>query len=214
MTMALQRAPKLRDQVYQAVRTMLREGTFPESGLAEEDLAELLKVSRTPIREALFQLCREGVLEDAGRGYRVPEPTVEDVTEIMQLRRLIEPAIARSIVLGKDETLIANFRDAVGAEQKAVEIPDARAFIAANARFRANFLSGSGSRRITQVMQTIDDQVARLRQRTLGPVENRKATLDCHLAFLEALMRGDEDGAERAVHRLLDAAGAYYALTW
>ena len=193
---------------------MLRDGTFPDAGLAEEDLADQLQVSRTPIREALFQLCREGVLEDTGRGYRMPEPTADDVREIMQLRRLVEPAIAQTIVAAREPALVIAFQEAVAQEAKAINKPDAKAFIAANAKFRSHFLSGGGNRRITQLMETVDDQVARLRQRTLGPIPNRQITLDCHRAFLDALALGDKRAAENAINRLLDAAEAYYKLIW
>ncbi len=60
----------LRDQVYASLE-LIRGGHFPAAGAVEQDLAAQLKVSRTPLREALFQLCREGMLEDIGRGYRV-----------------------------------------------------------------------------------------------------------------------------------------------
>lgn len=214
MAIAIQRAPRLRDQVYQAVRQMLRDGTFHDFRIAEETLADRLQVSRTPIREALFQLCREGVLEDTGRGYRVPALTADDVRQIMQLRRLIEPAIAGAIIAKRDDILAAGLRDAVAAEARALDSSMSTAFIAANARFRDLFLSGADNRRMTQMMETIDDQVGRLRQQTLGPVENRKQTLEAHRAFIHALDMGDKESAERATHQLLDAAGAYYDRMW
>jgi DNA-binding GntR family transcriptional regulator len=214
MTVLIQRAPRLRDQVYEAVRQMLRDGSFSDAPLTEEALAERLQVSRTPIREALFQLCREGVLEDAGRGYRTPTLTGDDVREIMQLRRLIEPAIARAIVKREDEQLIAALREAVATEARTSKDKNAAAFIAANARFRELFLSGAENRRMTQMMGTIDDQVARLRQQTLGPIENRQQALAAHRKFIDALGKSDADGAEKATHQLLDAAGAYYERIW
>ena len=70
-------------------------------------------------------------LEDAGRGYRTPTLTGDDVREIMQLRRLIEPAIARVIVKRGDEQLIAALRDAVAIEARTSKDKNAAAFIAA-----------------------------------------------------------------------------------
>jgi DNA-binding GntR family transcriptional regulator len=64
------------------------------------------------------------------------------------------------------------------------------------------------------MMGTIDDQVARLRQQTLGPIENRQQALAAHRKFIDALGKSDADGAEKATHQLLDAAGAYYERIW
>lgn len=63
----------LRDQVYHAVLTRIYRGDLPASRrIRDTDLAAQLGVSRTPVREALLRLAREGVLQaDMGRGFSV-----------------------------------------------------------------------------------------------------------------------------------------------
>src|SRR3954467_3703018 len=63
----------LRDQVYHAVLVRIHRGEFPPARrVRDTDLAKQLGVSRTPVREALIRLAREGVLEaDMGRGFSV-----------------------------------------------------------------------------------------------------------------------------------------------
>jgi DNA-binding GntR family transcriptional regulator len=209
-----QRSARLRDQVYAAVRAMLRDGTYPENRLAEEQLALQLQVSRTPVREALFQLCREGVLEDTGRGYRRPELTVQDVREIVELRRLLEPAMARTVAAEASEAVRSDFRSIVGQEEAAARSSDPAPFIQANAAFRQLFLTACGNRRIEQIMQMFDDQIAQLRQVTLRPVENRLATLASHGRFLTALGTKDGEMAADAMLELLNAASLYYDTIW
>ena len=193
---------------------MLRQGTYPDTSLAEEELASRLRVSRTPVREALFQLCREGVLEDTGRGYRRPEMTARDVREIVELRRSLEPTMARAIVTQADATLIECFVRIVADEERALTLPDASAFVQSNARFRELFIERCGNRRIAQVMQTVDDQVAHLRQLTLGPIENRRATLAAHVRFIAALETSEPDAAAAAMLALIEAARRYYDTIW
>ncbi len=209
-----QRSARLRDQVYAAVRTMLRDGTYPENRLAEEQLALQLQVSRTPVREALFQLCREGVLEDTGRGYRRPALTAQDVREIVELRRLLEPAMARTVAAEASSAVRAEFGSIIGQEEAEAESSDPARFIQANAAFRQLFLASCGNRRIEQIMQIFDDQIAHLRQVTLQPVENRLATLKPHRRFLAALGTRDCEMAAAAMLELLNAAGLYYDTIW
>src|SRR3954454_23072610 len=63
----------LRDQVYQAVLARIYRGELPPARrVRDTDLATQLGVSRTPVREALLRLAREGILEaDMGRGFSV-----------------------------------------------------------------------------------------------------------------------------------------------
>ncbi len=209
-----QRSARLRDQVYTTVRTMLRDGTYPDDRLAEEQLASQLQVSRTPVREALFQLCREGVLEDTGRGYRRPALTAQDVREIVELRRLLEPAMARTVAADASDAIRDQFLAIIGQEEDAAHAIDPAPFILANAAFRQLFLTSCGNRRIEQIMQMFDDQVAQLRQVTLRPVENRLATLKQHRRFIAALGTRDREMAADAMLELLNAASLYYDTIW
>jgi DNA-binding GntR family transcriptional regulator len=83
----IQRTP-LRDEVYRQVLDGIHRGQYlPGARLKDSALAGSLGVSRTPVREALIRLAREGVLDlDVGRGFRV-RPL--DTTEIGQVGQII-----------------------------------------------------------------------------------------------------------------------------
>ena len=92
----LSRPSPLRERVYEALRAELRAGRFARGErLREEDIARQLGVSRTPVREALVQLYRDGLLSEAGRGFMLADLTTRDIAEILELRLLLEPAAAR-----------------------------------------------------------------------------------------------------------------------
>ncbi len=210
----LVRQPRLRDQAYEALRDMLRSGTFPPEGAVENDLASQLNVSRTPVREALFQLCREGFLEDTGRGYRVPELSAADMEEIIELRLMIEPDAAALAVARADPAAVRAIKREAENEAKAHRAGDVGAFIAANAAFRLRLLESCGNRRVSQVLGVLDDQIQRLRARTLTVTENRELTVAQHAKVIEALGHRDGDAAARAMRVLLKAARKYYASLW
>jgi DNA-binding GntR family transcriptional regulator len=211
---SLVRQPRLRDQAYEALREMLRHGTFPPDGAVENDLAAQLNVSRTPVREALFQLCREGFLEDTGRGYRVPELNANDVEEIIELRLMIEPDAAALAITRADPAAVRAIKREAESEAKAHRAGDVGSFIAANAAFRMRLLESCGNRRVSQVLGGLDDQIQRLRARTLTVAENRELTIAQHAKVIEALGHRDGDAAARAMRVLLKAARKYYASLW
>jgi DNA-binding GntR family transcriptional regulator len=209
-TPELQRHPRLRDQVYDALRELLRSGEFPEAGIVENELAAHLNVSRTPVREALFQLCREGMLEDTGRGYRVPELSEIDMREIVEMRMMIEPQVVALAVERADPAALAALEAELAIEASSHEAGDVAAFASANGRFRAQLLASCSNSRISQILGVIDDQLQRLRLRTLVLAENRLVTLRGHEAILVALRRRDSRAAARSMRNILSAAARFY----
>ncbi|OAJ52042.1 hypothetical protein A6V36_18080 [Paraburkholderia ginsengiterrae] len=93
----------MRDRIYDAVRELVGQGVFvPGQRLTEEDLAARFDVSRTPVREALFQLAREGLLVRTVRGYGVPSIAMPEVAQRLQVRCLVDPELARVVVSTAD----------------------------------------------------------------------------------------------------------------
>lgn len=87
----IHRAP-LRDEVYKQILESVHQGN-PAAGsrVRDTDLAARLGVSRTPVREALLRLTREGVLEaDMGRGFRVPHIDPTEIAETGQILGALE----------------------------------------------------------------------------------------------------------------------------
>src|SRR5438045_733067 len=82
---------------YQRLKTLILNGQIAmEESLAERPLAAQLGVSRTPIREAIFQLEREGLVRTIeGKGAFVASLSVEDIIEIYNVREGLEPIAAR-----------------------------------------------------------------------------------------------------------------------
>jgi DNA-binding GntR family transcriptional regulator len=103
----ISRAP-LRDEVYQRILSQIQRGDLPAgSRVRDIALAGELGVSRTPVREALLRLVREGVLDTAlGRGFRV---------------RPLEPAELRNVgeILGALEALALRLSPAPGESRRA-----------------------------------------------------------------------------------------------
>lgn len=87
----------LRQQVLQEIRNQILEGALPSgSAIREEPLAEALGVSRTPVREALHSLEREGLVSsEPGKGFRVGDLSAAEVQELYPLRALLEPLALR-----------------------------------------------------------------------------------------------------------------------
>jgi DNA-binding GntR family transcriptional regulator len=88
----------MRQQIHSQIKAMLISGELAPGELCSVyQLAELFGVSRTPVREALLQLAREGLLQaERNRGFRVVVSSAHDLDEISEIRMLLEvPAMMK-----------------------------------------------------------------------------------------------------------------------
>ena len=85
-------ANTIRDQVYQLLKNEICEGVYePGYWLQEKELAQRLRVSRSPVREALLQLSRDGLVKNIpNRGVFVREFSIQDIEDVFDLRIMME----------------------------------------------------------------------------------------------------------------------------
>lgn len=105
-------APKAlgrRDSVYYAIRQAITSRKYlPAQRLVEADLAEQFQVSKTPIREALYRLEQDGLVQSVhNRGFTVRTITPDEMRNIYELRELYEGACARAAAVSEQSAEVA-----------------------------------------------------------------------------------------------------------
>ena len=185
----------LRDRVYNSLRKALREGEIrPNRHLGEHSLAKELRVSRTPVREALALLMRDGLLVSTSKGLMLPELSIDDIRQIYEIRKLLEPAGMRETAKHATKQQIVELRGAVKAQVAAQKIGDARAFLAANAQFRDTALASIPSPRLRRVIELHEDHVQFMRIATMVDPAVRDTVLQGLTGILSAIVARDGDG--------------------
>src|ERR1700753_2692044 len=108
MASLLQRPADLAESALQQIRTSIVEGTLPlGSALSEGQLATSLRISKTPVREALAQLRMEGLAAIVPPpGTLVSTPSAAEVSEICEFRQTLETAALRLSIAGNRLRLI------------------------------------------------------------------------------------------------------------
>ena len=134
------------------LRRNIADGTLlPGSKLPEEELAELLSVSRNTLREGFVTLRSEGIVTRVpNRGVFVKQPTGDDVREMYRARRIIEPG---SILWGTGAT--SELAMVVERGRAGVAQLDVAAMAAANQDFHRAIVARSGSDRLNVMMERI-----------------------------------------------------------
>ena len=202
------RQPALAAQVYGLLRQMLGSQVFaPGDRLVEEDISRRLSVSRTPVREALFRLEQMGLVEQRDGGFHVPTLTLQDVQEIFQIRRLLEPQAVAAIANALTDAEMPAQRAARDRMRAAITPEDAAS---ANIAFRAQWLALIPNRRMQDVLAMFDDQVVLVRRATLISPAARAAATAGVCALVDAFEARDPVAAQRIMVNFIDAALASF----
>lgn len=204
----VQRAASLGDRVYDLLREHLHSGRV-RSGepLRELSLAAELGVSRTPVREALVRLASEGLVEANGRSFVAPSLTGGDLEDIYELRLLLETEAARQVARRTDiKAQLIRIREALALAEKAHAQGSAEAFIAANRRFRAAWLSLVPNRRLERAVEIYAAHVRALQVLTLGDPQRQKAVLKGMRDICSALEKREPEEAAASMRRYLRIA--------
>jgi DNA-binding GntR family transcriptional regulator len=207
----LQRAPSLAEQIYQRIRFQLRAGTFaPGERLVESNLAMQLAVSRSPVREALSRLAADGLLEIRSGGFYVAMPTPQDMAEIFEMRRLLEPTAARQVARAMTAELAAELKATYERARAASDADDFAAYSDANYSFRALWVGQVPSRRLRETILRFDDQAGYVRRTTLVRAPARAEALAMLDRFVAAFTARDENAAAAVTEDFIGGAERHY----
>jgi DNA-binding GntR family transcriptional regulator len=195
------RSMRLREIAYQAVKDSILNGILgPEAPLVEERIAAVLKISRTPVREALAILEHEGLIEPVPyKGLFVKAITVEDFLSMYQAVEVIEAALARAAVEHiQPDDLVALEKCLVKAQQS---IPDdIPGHLNACRSFQRRLGECARNPYLTAMLVKIEERsdLYLLSTRQSLPAEKMLAAVADRYTILDAIRTGDPDAATRA----------------
>lgn len=193
----------LRDQVYAEIRQAIFERTLkPGDHIQERELTPLLNISRTPLREALGLLERDGLVQYfPNRGWFVTKYTPPEIAEIFDIRSGLENLAADLIIDRLTEADFAELRARIDELGEAILTEDVPRKFKLDMDFHQRVVELSGNRRLLRMWQNIAVQcsiVFHYHTVTLPDYDHWLAVVD-HTAILNAL-RSREAAKVRAVN--------------
>lgn len=206
------------DDCYGVIKAgILRLDLTPGSTLDEIDLATQLGVSKTPVREALARLAGEGfVIAPPGRKGRVADLSPELITEVYQVRMLLEAGALRDLTPNLTDPDLKRLQEFVNQTAATLDRDDLPGFVATSEGFHMLLIERTGNHYLAGVARRLFDQADRVRaaiyrteQRSSHHALTRRG-IQNHQAILDALVDRDAERASallRAdIQMFLDAA--------
>jgi DNA-binding GntR family transcriptional regulator len=198
---AIPQPAKSSDVIYRDLRrAIVTMDLVPGTPISDTAVAETYGVSRTPVREALLRLAREGLVDVVPKsGTFVSRIPLSALSESMVARRALEEVTVRAASERATRSDILQLRAIVQRQQERIDAGDAELFDVADNDFHAGIAAAGQYPGIWRMVQKIRLQVDRYRHLTLPQEGRMQSAVVEHEAVLEAIARRD---SERAVIRM------------
>jgi DNA-binding GntR family transcriptional regulator len=185
-------------RIVESITTAIVERRLmPGTKLAETQIGEIFKVSRTVVRQALNQLSRDHLITlEPARGAFVAQPSIEEARQVFEARKLIEAAMVRELCSVVTPTQISELRRHVRDEREAV----ARTDVTGRTRLLADFHVVLARQLGNEVLaQLLADLLSRCSLIALmyQSAHSAEHSQDEHVAIVDALEKRDARASVR-----------------
>ena len=201
--------PTLAEGVVAAMREGIRDRTFvPGTTYSVQQVADLLGVSRSPVREGLLKLEEAGLVRFArNRGFHLVLPRSRDIAEIFGVRLALEPQAAARVARRGDVQVLAAIAAAMTALRAAAAAGDEAAFWQDDRELHRLLLVGAGNPRAAEIVATLRSTTALLGPPTSAGGRDLAQICAEHAPIVDAVAARDPLTAELAMREHLTSTG-------
>lgn len=191
---------QLEQRVYERLSEEIVSGVLlPGEPLIEAKLASAFGVSKTPVREALIRLQRDGLVEiEPYRGARVGEPTARDMVELSELRLLLEKYIVADIARNGPSGVIEALEVTLTEAREALARNDDQGVRGALTAFSDSLANASDNGHLRSVLGGLRNKLMLIGNTAANLPGRHTRSIEEHQAIVDAVKAGDAEAAERA----------------
>lgn len=196
-----------REIAYERLKDALQHADLePGQVLSETRLSKLLGTSRTPVREALHQLAQEGLVQVIpGRAVTVAAPTARSVMNVVHLRYILEPELARLAAETISQVQIDTLEECVQQMEEACDSGDQTAWSKADTHFHEVIASACPNELLGDIVVMLRNRAHHLASidSQTNPVRLAACTLE-HREIVDAIAQRDSDAAVETTRNHID----------
>lgn len=186
-------------QLANALEKDILNGVYvPGQRLTETELSERFKVSRSPLREALYALESRGFLEkEPYKGMRVVQVTTEEAMEIFVIRANLESLAVSLTIQRQDQATLERVKHIHEELKKAATVNDTEKYYELNLLFHKSFHQGCGNNRLIKMLKDFNKKTQRYRREYFKTSNQMKKSLKSHQKLIDYFEQNKPDEAEK-----------------
>jgi DNA-binding GntR family transcriptional regulator len=196
-----------RDKVYSILSKAIFRGDLePGQRLVESKLAKLMKVSRTPVREAIIQLIQKGLaIPSPPKGVKVaPLPTTKELNEFYDISSVLRGLAARKAACNITPQEIKQLQEIIAESEQSLKEGSLKEIFKLNKKFHQTIEKSSNNK---ELLFLLDNVYKRSRERfseILSRKKRQEKSIEEHKVILEALIKKDEELAEQLMRKHIE----------
>ena len=196
----LQNHRPLREIVYEELKKQILVGEIaPGTRMMEVDLADDMGVSRTPVREAIRKLEKEGLVTiEPRRGAYASDISIKDIEDVLEVRQDLEGMAAAMAALRVTEDQKALLNKATEDYKKAVESGNIKEIIRCDEAFHKLIVSCSDNKTLIHLVSQVQELALRFRYIYYDDFSRFGSQPMEHKEIIEAILSGDAEKARQA----------------
>jgi DNA-binding GntR family transcriptional regulator len=189
LTLDISSCRPLREIVFETIRGAIITGELqPGQRLMEVQLAEQMGVSRTPVRESIRKLELEGLVKMVPRkGAYVTPMSVNDLKEMMEIRRALEGLAAELAAIHATEAEIAKLYEANRQFGKAAMENDEEGIIRYDMEIHETIYKASKNVKLLLMINSLREQMQRFRAEYVHRIEDKNPLVDQHMEIIRQI---------------------------
>lgn len=213
MNSQVPRAATLADATYHRLREEILHGELrPNALIVEAEIAARLGVSRTPVREGLQRLAKDGLVVSKSRRWFVIEPSLDDIRDNYDVRAALEGYAARLATQRATSDHIDDILEALYSRGHAG--PDPADFVKSNERFHRLIIDAAQNERLTRATDQSKEFYFNTQLAHLYTPDELATSHQEHVALAEAIKDRDGDAAEQITRDHIAHAFAIIQERW
>lgn len=180
----------------------------PRQRLVEEEIAREMSVSRSPIREALRVLEREGLVTlTPGRGACVADLTLGEVDDVYAVRVRLGGLLFSLAARHATDAMVERLDQVVAEMERVVADADIQRYFLLDLDFEEQVMAACPNKKLVAVWQNLGRSILRFRYFSLYPPGRLSTSLQYHRDLVAAFRRRDGAVADQLVQQTIEAAG-------
>ena len=196
-----------RDKVYSTLSKAIFRGDLkPGQRLVESKLAKLMKVSRTPVREAIIELIQKGLaVPSPPKGVRVaPLPTTEELTEFYDISSVLRGLAARKAVRNITPREIKHLQEVILQSEQSLREGSLKEVYKLNKKFHQIIEKSCDNKELIFLLDNVYERSRERFSEILSRKKRQKESIEEHKLILEALIKKDEERVEQLMRKHIE----------
>lgn len=197
----------LQDFAYNKCQELIQNGDLvPGELYSEVAISKQLNISRTPLRGAIQQLEKEGLVTRLPqRGFHVNEFGKKDIEELFNIRKAIEGFAVEHLAKNVQNLDQHTYDQYLALQEAASDSDDYRPFIEADRQFHEGLVGALDNKRLMEIYADLRQSIALFAIKRFKVNQQRTLSLSEHKVIIQAILQGDPNAAREAVYHHIDS---------